>query len=119
MTYAFFSASDLSMEEMEERLRKVHELGPKWVSATRGVDGCYAFDGERMYRQESKPVEHMRDAMGAGDSFLTSFLVKSIDERKHGALQEEAYKAGLAYAAEFASDVCCAQDGSWGHGKKY
>ena len=119
VTYAFFSASDLSMEEMEERLRKVHELGPKWVSATRGVDGCYAFDGERMYRQESKPVEHMRDAMGAGDSFLTSFLVKSIDERKHGASQEEAYKAGLAYAAEFASDVCCAQDGSWGHGKKY
>ena len=28
-------------------------------------------------------------------------------------------KTALAYAAEFASDVCCAQDGSWGHGLKY
>lgn len=119
VTYAFFSASDLSVNETNERLRKVHELGPKWVSATRGAEGCFAFDGERFYRQEAKPVLDMRDAMGAGDSFLTSFLVKSIDTRKKGASDEESYKAGLAYAAEFASDVCCAQDGSWGHGLKY
>ena len=61
----------------------------------------------------------MRDAMGAGDSFLTAFLVRSAEARKRGASEEEAYKAGLAYAAEFASDVCCAQDGSWGHGLRY
>lgn len=119
VTYAFFSASGLSVDETHDRLRKVHELGPKWVSATRGVEGCYAFDGERFYRQESKPVARMRNAMGAGDSFLTAFLVRSADARKRGASEEEAYKAGLAYAVEFASDVCCAQDGSWGHGLRY
>lgn len=119
VTYAFFSASDLSLDEMNERLKRVHELGPKWVSATRGVEGCYAYDGNRFYRQESQPVTHMADAMGAGDSFLTSFLVKSIDCRKRGMTDEDSYTAGLEYAASFASEVCCAIDGSWGHGLKY
>ncbi len=119
VTYAFFSASELSVEETKDRLRKVHELGPRWVSATRGVEGCYAFDGNRFYRQESTPVEHMADAMGAGDSFLTSFLVKSIDLRKKGASDEDAYVGGLEFASWFASNVCCAVDGSWGHGTKY
>ena len=103
----------------ERQLHKIHELGPRWVSATRGVEGCYAFDGERYYRQESTPVERMADAMGAGDSFLTSFLVKSIDCRKRGASDQEAYAEGLRYASWFASNVCCAQDGSWGHGYRY
>lgn len=119
VTYAFFSASDLTIDETKDRLCKVHELGPRWVSATRGVEGCYAFDGERYYRQESTPVERMADAMGAGDSFLTSFLVKSIDCRKRGASDQEAYAEGLRYASWFASNVCCAQDGSWGHGYRY
>lgn len=119
VTYAFFSASGLSVDETKERLRKVAALGPKWVSATRGVEGCYGFDGTRFYRKESVPVEHMADAMGAGDSFLTSFLVKSIDLKKKGASDEEAYTAGLDFAAHFASEVCCTVDGSWGHGLRY
>ena len=119
VTYAFFSASGLTEDETRERLAQVHELGPAWVSATRGVEGCYAYDGKRYYRQPSKPVEHMRDAMGAGDSFLTAYLVKSIDLKKRGFADEEANVAGLDFAASFASDVCCSCDGSWGHGLKY
>lgn len=119
VTYAFFSASGLTHEEMNERLVKIHELGPKWVSATRGIEGCFAYDGTRFYRQESVPVTEMKDAMGAGDSFLTSFLVKSIDCRKKGMTDEDAYTAGLEFAAHFASEVCCAVDGSWGHGYQY
>jgi len=119
VTYAFLSASGLTEDETRERLAQVHELGPAWVSATRGVEGCYAYDGKRYYRQPSKPVEHMRDAMGAGDSFLTAYLVKSIDLKKRGVSDEEANVAGLDFAASFASDVCCSCDGSWGHGLKY
>jgi sugar/nucleoside kinase (ribokinase family) len=119
VTYAFFSASSLTLSETKDRLKKVHALGPKWVSATRGIEGCYAFDGKHFYRQESKPVEHMADAMGAGDSFLTAFLVKSIDCKKRGMTEEDSYTSGLEFAAKFASNVCCAVDGSWGHGLKY
>lgn len=41
VTYAFFSGSGMTVDEIQERLVKVHELGPKWVSATHGVEGCY------------------------------------------------------------------------------
>jgi len=88
-------------------------------SATRGIEGCFAYDGTRFYRQESVPVTEMKDAMGAGDSFLTSFLVKSIDCKKKGMTDEDAYTAGLEFASHFASEVCCAVDGSWGHGYQY
>lgn len=119
VSYAFFSASDLTHDEMNDRLVKIHELGPKWVSATRGIEGCFAYDGTRFYRQKSVPVADMKDAMGAGDSFLTAFLVKSLDCKKKGMTDEDAYVAGLDFAAHFASEVCCAVDGSWGHGYQY
>ena len=119
VTYAFFSASDMTIDQMNERMAKLVELGPSWVCATRGVEGCYATDGTHRYRQESVPVPEMRDAMGAGDSFLTAFLVKSIDCRKKGMPADEAYATGLEFAAHFASSVCCAVDGSWGHGRVY
>ena len=115
VTYAFFSASGLTDGEARDRLVRVHALGPRWVSATRGADGCLAYDGRRFYRQESRPVAHMADAMGAGDSFLTAFLVESIDCRKRGMTDEDANVRGLEFAAAFASDVCSI-DGSWGHG---
>ena len=65
-------------------------LGPRFVSATAGAEGCIAYDGERFYRQLAKPVTDMKD--GA-----------------------EAIERALDFAAGFASTVC-GMEGSWGHG---
>lgn len=63
--FAFFSAADAASEdEIRERLAWVKGLGPRFVSATAGAEGCIAYDGERYYRQLAKPVTDMKDTMG-------------------------------------------------------
>ncbi len=81
-------------------------LGPRFVSATAGAEGCIAYDGERYYRQLAKPVTDMKDTMGAGDSFLTSFLMCYLDSAKRGEDGAEAIERALDFAAGFASTVC-------------
>ena len=98
-----------------ERLAWVKGLGPRFVSATAGAEGCIAYDGERYYRQLAKPVTDMKDTMGAGDSFLTSFLMCYLDSAKRGEDGAEAIERALDFAAGFASTVC-GMEGSWGHG---
>ena len=113
--YAFFSAADAASEdEIRERLAWVQKLGPRFVSATAGAEGCIAYDGTRYYRQPAKPVTDMRDTMGAGDSFLTSFLMCYLDALKRGEGGSDAIERALGFAAGFASTVC-GMDGSWGH----
>lgn len=114
--FAFFSAPDGDdIPTVKERLRTVAARGPKFVSATRGEHGCVAYDGENFHEQPAKPVEVMADTMGAGDSFLTSFLVHYLDGRKRGT---GSIAESLDYAAGFASTIC-GLEGSWGHGKRY
>ncbi len=115
--FAFFSAADAASEdEIRERLVWVKGLGPRFVSATAGAEGCIAYDGERYYRQLAKLVTEMKDTMGAGDSFLTSFLMaRYLDSAKRGEDGAEAIERALYFAAGFASTVC-GMEGSWGHG---
>ena len=114
--FAFFSAADAAGEdEIRERLAWVQGLGPRFVSATAGAEGCIAYDGERYYRQHAKPVADMKDTMGAGDSFLTSFLMCYLDAVKRGNDDANAIERALDFAAGFASTVC-GMEGSWGHG---
>ncbi len=117
--YAFLSAPDGATEdEIKEILMAVAKRGPKFVSATRGAEGCIATDGERFYIQGSKPVEKLADTMAAGDSFLTSFLMHYLDSAKRGEDGSAAIEAALDFAAGFAAQVC-GIDGSWGHAKRY
>ena len=117
--FAFFSAADAASEdEIRNRLAWVKSLGPRFVSATAGAEGCIAYDGKRYYRQLAKPVEDMKDTMGAGDSFLTSFLMSYLDAAKRGETGEAAIEVALDFAAGFASTVC-GMEGSWGHGKVF
>ena len=114
--FAFFSAADAASEdEIRKRLAWVKSLGPRFVSATAGAEGCTAYDGERYYRQHAKPVTDMKDTMGAGDSFLTSFLMCYLDSAKRGEDGAEAVERALDFATGFASTVC-GMEGSWGHG---
>ena len=57
----------------------------------------------------------MAVVLGAGDSFLTSFLMCYLDSAKRGEDGAEAIERALDFAAGFASTVC-GMEGSWGHG---
>lgn len=114
--YAFLSCSEMDQDSIEEMLRWIHSLGPSFVCASRGADGCIAFDGENYYEQAAVPVKKMADTMGAGDSLLTAFLVSYLAAKKEG--KTECIQDCLQKAAAFASETC-GVDGAWGHGVKY
>lgn len=116
--YAFMSCSEMSEEEVKDHLKMVVGLGPKFACASRGADGCIAYDGTELYHQSAKPVENIVDTMGAGDSLLTSFLVGYIEKVKDGKEGPDAIRECLDNAAGFASKICGVA-GAWGHGKTY
>lgn len=116
--YAFMSCGEMTLEETRARLEKVAALGPKFVCASRGSEGCIAYDGKQFYEQGIKPVENLVDTMAAGDSLLTAFLVEYVALEKQGKGGPDAIRACLDDAAAFASHTC-GLAGSWGHGKVY
>lgn len=116
--YAFMSCGEMTLDEIKARLEKVSALGPKIVCASRGSEGCIAYDGKTFYEQGIRPVENLVDTMAAGDSLLTAFLVEYVDMEKQGKGGPEAIRACLYDAAGFASHTC-GLAGSWGHGKVY
>lgn len=86
VTYAFMSMGDASLEDIKAKLEWVKALGPQIVCASRGSKGSVAYDGENFYEQGIKPVapEELKDAMAAGDSLLTAFLVTYLSKKKAG-----------------------------------
>lgn len=113
--FAFMSCGELTEGEAEDRLRWVHGLGPEVVVATRGSEGSLAFDGDRVWHQVIKPVEHLVDTMAAGDTFLSGFVVSWIDLTKRGVGADERMERSLDFAATAAARAC-GWSGSWGHG---
>ncbi len=116
--YAFFSCSNLKIDEMLNLMLRATKSGCKMVLCTRGSEGAYLFDGIRFYRQEPKLVKAI-DTMAAGDSFITCLIVNYFKKTKEDNLDKEtAIKESLEAAAEFSSRQCLI-DGSFGFGKKY
>ena len=113
--YAFLSCGGRSLKEAEEETRALVSYGAKLAVATRGSEPCVAYDGKSFYYQEPKKIENVRDTMGAGDSFITAFLVHYISDKKAG--QANVGKA-LDMASQFAAQICLLE-GAFGYGKKY
>lgn len=118
VTYAFCSF-DGTDNEAKEHLKFVYSLGPELVSLTRGSKGCMMYDGEQFYVQPAHMVEKVKDTMGAGDSFLTTFMDSYIDRLKSGTERSAAIRAALEDAAEFAAMNVSTFDGAFGYGRPY
>ena len=117
--FAFMSCSEMSEQDIIDRLNNVFACGPTFVLASRGAQGCIAFDGNRYYMQAALPVKNMVDTMGAGDALITAFMVAYIARSKaKGAVEEADVSECLYTAADFAS-LACGFEGAWGYPKKY
>lgn len=112
---AFMSCSSMTVEETEERLRRVVEMGPRYANATRGAEGAIGFDGERFYRRAPEAVTDLKDTMAAGDHFIAGFLVSWFALSKQGVCGPDRIERSLDSAAVAAARAC-GFDGSWGHG---
>ena len=116
--YAYFSGSHLKTDEMLNLMVKTIHLGCKLVLCTMGEKGALLYDGETFYLQEPDLVKAV-DTMGAGDSFITCFMVHYLNGLKSGkAGKQTIIKESLKKAAAFSSQQCLV-DGSFGFGKVY
>ncbi|PKG21976.1 fructoselysine 6-kinase [Niallia nealsonii] len=116
--YAYFSCSHLKTDDMLNLMVKVINLGCKLVLCTMGEQGALLYDGSTFYLQEPKLVKAI-DTMGAGDSFITCFMVNYLRGLETGkAGKQTIIKESLEKAAEFSSQQCLV-DGSFGFGKIY
>lgn len=112
---AILSCGKMPEDEILSLQKQVASYGPSVVIATRGSKGAQvlikkpdqADDSFDLYQQPPHLVE-ATDTMGAGDAFLTCFLVHYIE----GTRISEA----LSLAADFAASQCLVS-GSFGHGK--
>lgn len=111
--FAFLSCGQLTEAETKEKLKQVYDKGCKYVLGTRGIDGAFLLYNNKIYYQEAKKVEPI-DTLGAGDSFITVFLIEIISSSK---VTEEVIERGLSKAADFASKTCLI-NGAFGYGKK-
>lgn len=116
VTYAFCSY-DGTDEEVKKHLKKVSDLGPEIVCASRGAKGCMLYCNGKYYEQKAVPIEKVVDTMGVGDSLITTFMVGYTDARKKGISQDEAIVASIAEAAKFAAEICQI-DGAFGYGRE-
>ena len=116
VTYAFCSY-DGTDEEVKKHLKKVSDLGPEIVCASRGAKGCMLYCNGKYYEQTAVPIEKGVDTMGAGDSLITTFMVGYTDARKKGISQDEAIVSSIAEAAKFAAEICQI-DGAFGYGRE-
>lgn len=112
--YGFFSCSHISEEEVRAVLKKCVELGCGIAVATRGHDATIAYDGKKYYNQNICRVKP-KDTMGAGDSYISSFLTNYLSAAADESKADNKISTSLEKAAEFAATVVV-KDGSLGVG---
>lgn len=117
ISLALFSCEDMAEEKIKIFQKRIYDLGTKYVLVTMGQKGQILFDGEKYYNGSVKFVEAV-DTMGAGDSFLTAFLISLLRDgwSKNNNLNEiQIYKA-FEEGSTFSSKNCLI-NGAYGYGK--
>ncbi|MBT2232914.1 PfkB family carbohydrate kinase [Nonomuraea sp. NEAU-A123] len=105
VSYAFFSASQLSEAETGDLLRWACGEGARVAVATRGAAGALLFDGRELLAEPAVRVDVV-DTLGAGDTFIAHVLT--------GLTSGLGKRAALRRASAHAAQVCTSL-GAFGH----
>ena len=121
ITLGVLSCAHLSTSERECEMRKVADLGAVMVLGTVGEAGSYILYQDTFLHQPVVPAEMVKDTMGAGDSYLSAFLVSLLRSTEGRFLKEpnaeldvhiqNAMHAGAIFAAKV-----CGMEGAFGYG---
>lgn len=119
--FAITSCGDASMEEIQRRCERIHQRGCRYVIASRGKNGSVFSDGEHLFTHPAYLVEAL-DTLGAGDSFLTAFLLSFVEwlegNHDHPSELEGAVMAAMDAGSKFSAKTCMVH-GAFGHGKQF
>lgn len=125
---------DMPEEEIGNRIESMISYGCRHiVIATRGAKGAVVSVDGKIYYQ-SPCLVAAKDTMGAGDSFITCFLVSYVDGMKYAVdFPQSSREFGITTAVEYKdlivstslykasvySSQNCQKEGSFGYGKKF
>lgn len=101
----FFSGGSLSESEVEDLGRHANDLGVDLAVVTLGSRGAYGFERGAQHSVGIIQVESV-DALGAGDAFITGFLVGRAAGNDLGVCLETAAMAGA---------LACTYRGAFGY----
>ncbi|MFC4321356.1 PfkB family carbohydrate kinase [Litchfieldia salsa] len=108
ISYAFFSAAELSDEELERFIRDLASFRFEIIGLTRGGRPAIFIKNGRIYEQMLKNISVV-DTMGAGDSLIAGFLTSYIS----GDTIEAAIEKGTRSA-----EKTCQDYGGFGYPKE-
>lgn len=118
---SFLSCSHLTESEREREMRKAQAFGSNLVIGTVGENGSFALYKDQWIYQPAVLTETV-DTMGAGDSYLTAFLIGMIRSSENGTLFSDSdeemlrrIKASMEQGAAFAAKICRV-NGAFGYG---
>ncbi|AGR60862.1 TPA: fructoselysine 6-kinase [Salmonella bongori] len=75
--YGFISCSGLSTDEIKAKTSQLYHYGCRHIIATCGHDKVYYFSGKEYLEWQPDYIEPV-DTLGAGDAFLTGFLLSIV-----------------------------------------
>ncbi len=104
--YLFLSAPKLSVSDARNLLRLCLVGRPEAVILTRGSDGALGMDANGTVIQPAIPTTVV-DTMGAGDGFISGFLMAALEGRT--------LASAMSKGAKFAAQACSWQ-GGFGYG---
>ncbi|PAK54443.1 fructoselysine 6-kinase [Paenibacillus sp. 7541] len=118
---SFLSCSHLSEKKREQEMRKAQQLGSTMVIGTVGENGSYALYKDHWIYQPAVLTDTV-DTMGAGDSYLTAFIVEMIRASRDGQILSgqddemlDKIKASMEKGSIFAAKICRVH-GAFGYG---
>lgn len=115
---AFFSCADWTEQGTMDLLESAVNQGCNLAMATRGSNEVILFEGRSWFRQAPHTVVP-RDTLGAGDAFISGFLVSFVGSKAGSSDQPDSLiESSLEKAAIFAAEICQVQ-GAFGHELRY
>ncbi|HOO32794.1 MAG TPA: PfkB family carbohydrate kinase [Thermotogota bacterium] len=115
--FAFLSCSDMGVDEVEDRLSFAVRSGCLFAVASRGDKGALFHNGDYFVSQSAHLVKPV-DTMGAGDSFITAFLIRMLEQKALFSSEEKMVKSCMDFAAGKAAETCMVS-GTFGFGAAY
>lgn len=101
----FVSGSHMEEEDVKRTLKNIARAGADIAVATRGAKRTILFDGGEFLYQPCRKTA-ASDTMGAGDSFISTFLTTCLTEGgKTGYKKKEILVRALWEAAEYAAKI--------------
>ncbi len=114
----FFSCAEWTEEATMDLIEKAVSRGATLAVATRGPHEAILFDGQSWYREAPHTVTPT-DTLGAGDAFISGFLVSYVGGKADTGVRRAALiENSLAKAASFAAEICQLR-GAFGHELRY